>query len=66
MPYSGGENPKAGDVVKNRSGQTGTVFELDARKNETSDQEKIRVNFDDGNSTVDLASGFELVKRVSE
>jgi len=29
MPYAGVENPKAGDTVKHRSGEVGTVFELD-------------------------------------
>jgi len=29
MPYAGGENPKAGDTVEHRSGEVGTVFELD-------------------------------------
>jgi hypothetical protein len=29
MPYGGGENPKVGDTVKHRSGEVGTVFELD-------------------------------------
>jgi len=66
MPYASGDNPKAGDVVKDRSGRTGTVFELDSRTNETASEEKIRVKFDDGQSAVDLASKFDLVKRVSE
>jgi hypothetical protein len=29
MPCAGGENPKAGDTVEHRSGEVGTVFELD-------------------------------------
>lgn len=66
MPYASGENPKAGDIVKNGSGQVGTVFELDLRKDEKAEDEKIRVKFDDGESTVELANKFELVKRVSE
>jgi len=66
MPYASGENPKVGDVVKNGSGRVGSVFELDLRKNEKPDQEKIRVRFDDGQSTVEFAGQFELVQRVSE
>ena len=66
MPYASGDNPKAGDVVKEESGRTGTVFELDLRTDETANEEKIRVKFDDGASAVALASKFELVKRVSE
>ena len=66
MPYASGDNPKAGDVVKDQSGRTGTVFELDLRTNENANEEKIRVKFDDGQSAVDLAAKFELVKRVSE
>jgi hypothetical protein len=66
MPYASGDNPKAGDVVKEESGRMGTVFELDSRTDETANEEKIRVKFDDGASAVALASKFELVKRVSE
>jgi hypothetical protein len=66
MPYASGENPKQGDVVRSGSGQVGTVFELDLRKNETAEEEKIRVKFDDGQSVVELASKYKLVKRVSE
>jgi hypothetical protein len=43
MPYGGGENPKVGDTVKHRSGEVGTVFELDLRADKN---EKIRVKFD--------------------
>jgi hypothetical protein len=43
MPYGGGENPKVGDTVKHRSGEVGTVFELDLRADKN---EKIKVKFD--------------------
>lgn len=66
MPYASGENPKAGDIVKNGSGQVGTVFQLDLRRDEKAEEEKIQVKFDDGESTVELANKFDLVKRVSE
>jgi hypothetical protein len=66
MPYASGENPKVGDVVRSGANQVGTVFELDLRKNETPEEEKIRVKFDDGQSVVELANKFKLVKRVSE
>jgi hypothetical protein len=71
MPYAGGENPKAGDTVKHPSRGAGTVFELDlqtdkAAKQQNVENEKIKVKFDDGTSTTDLASEFRLVKRASE
>jgi hypothetical protein len=71
MPYAGGENPKAGDIVKHPSRGTGTVFELDlqadkAAKQQDAEDEKIKVKFDDGTSTIDLASELKLVKRASE
>lgn len=66
MPYASGENPKVGDVVRSEVNQAGTVFELDLRKNESPEEEKIRVKFDDGQSVVELANKFKLVKRVSE
>ena len=66
MPYSGGQNPKAGDTVKHHTGSVGTVFELDPRTSETAEEEKIKVSFDDGQSRVDRASEFTLIKRASE
>jgi len=71
MPYAGGENPKAGDTVKHRSGEVGTVFELDLQADKTAkydslEDEKIKVKFDNGTSTTALASEFRLVKRASE
>ena len=71
MPYAGGENPKAGDTVKHRSGEVGTVFELDLQSDKTAkyesvEDEKIKVKFDNGTSTTALASEFRLVKRPSE
>ena len=66
MPYSGGENPKVGDTVKHRSGQIGTVFELDEQREKSAKDEKIKVKFDDGNSMVGLAREFSLVKEASE
>ena len=71
MPYAGGENPKAGDTVEHRSGEVGTVFELDLQagktaKYESVEDEKIKVKFDNGTSTTALASEFRLVKRPSE
>jgi hypothetical protein len=48
MPYAGGENPKVGDTVKHHSGSVGTVFELDLQPEETAEEEKIKVKFDDG------------------
>ena len=51
MPYAGGENPKVGDTVKHRSGEVGTVFELDLQADKTAkydslEDEKIKVKFD--------------------
>ena len=71
MPYAGGENPKAGDTVKHTSGEVGTVFELDLQadktaKNDSPEDEKIKVKFDSGVSTTALAREFRLVKRPSE
>jgi hypothetical protein len=71
MPYAGGENPKVGDTVKHRSGEVGTVFELDLQADKTAkydslEDEKIKVKFDNGTSTTALASEFRLVKRPSE
>jgi hypothetical protein len=71
MPYAGGENPKVGDIVKHPSHGVGTVFELDlqadkAAKEQDAENEKVKVKFDDGASTVDLAREFTLVKRASE
>ena len=66
MPYAGGENPKVGDTVKHYSGSVGTVFELDLQPEETAEEEKIKVKFDDGRSVTDLASKFALLKRASE
>lgn len=66
MPYTGGENPKVGDTVKHRSGQVGTVLELDSQAHKSAEDEKIKVKFDDGNSTVALAKEFKLVKEASE
>lgn len=71
MPYAGGENPKAGNTVKRRSGEVGTVFELDLQADKTAkydnlDDEKIKVKFDNGTSTTALASKFRLEKRPSE
>ena len=66
MPYAGGENPKVGDTVKHHSGSVGTVFELDLQPEETAEEEKIKVKFDDGRSVTDLASKFTLLKRASE
>ena len=66
MPYSRGENPKVGDTVKHRSGQVGTVFELDEQPEKSAKDEKIKVKFDDGNSMVGLAREFSLVKEASE
>jgi hypothetical protein len=71
MPYAGGENPKVGDIVKHPSRGMGTVFELDlqadkAAKQQDAENEKIKARFDDGTSSVDLASEFRLVKRASE
>jgi len=69
MPYAGGENPKAGNTVKRRSGEVGTVFELDLQVDKTAkydnlEDEKIKVKFDNGTSTTALE--FRLVKRPSE
>jgi len=69
MPYAGGENPKAGNTVKRRSGEVGTVFELDLQADRTAkydnlEDEKIKVKFDNGTSTTALE--FRLVKRPSE
>jgi hypothetical protein len=71
MPYAGGDNPKVGDIVKHPARGAGTVFELDLQVDKTAKQqtaatEKIKVKFDDGTSTTDLASEFTLVKRPSE
>jgi hypothetical protein len=71
MPYAGGDNPKVGDIVKHPSRGAGTVFELDlqvdrAAKQQEPATEEIKVKFDDGTSTTDLASEFTLVKRPSE
>lgn len=71
MPYAGGENPKVGDIVKHPSRGAGAVFELDlqadkAAKQQDPENEKIKVRFDDGTSTIGLASEFKLVKRASE
>ena len=71
MPYAGGENPKVGDILKHPSRGTATVFELDlqadkAAKQQDATNEKIKVKFDDGTSTVHLAREFKLVKRASE
>jgi hypothetical protein len=66
MPYAGGENPRVGDTVKHRSGQVGTVFELDQQPEKSAKDEKIKVKFDNGSSIVALASEFTLVKEASE
>jgi hypothetical protein len=69
MPYAGGENPKASNTVKRRSGEVGTAFELDLQADKTAkydnlEDEKIKVKFDNGTSTTALE--FRLVKRPSE
>lgn len=71
MPYAGGENPKASDTVKHRTGQVGTGCELNQQADKTArydslQNEKIKVKFDDGTSTIAPASEFRLVKRASE
>jgi hypothetical protein len=71
MPYAGGENPKMSDTVKHPSRGAGTVFELDLQADKTAkeqglESEEMKVKFDDGSSTVDLAKEFRLVKRTSE
>jgi hypothetical protein len=66
MPYSGGENPKVGDTVKHRSGEVGTVFELDEQPEKSTKDEKIKVKSEDGSSVVARASEFTLVQEPSE
>jgi hypothetical protein len=66
MPYSGGENPKVGDTVKHRSGQVGTVLELDEQPEKSAKDEKIKVKSEDGSSVVARASEFTLVQEPSE
>jgi hypothetical protein len=71
MPYSGRENPKAGDTVRHPSRGIGTVFELDLQADKSAKQEdvkneKVRVKFDDGTSETVLARELSLVQRASE
>ncbi len=71
MPYAGGENPKVGDSMKRPSRGVGTVFDLDLQADKSAkeqgvENEKIKVKFDDGTSTMDLAREFTLLKRASE